>query len=472
MPERWCRRRAVAAVLAPAALAACAVVGPEYEPSRPELPAAYDAPVPALFENGRRDGPWWTLFDDPLLDELVSRGLDGNLDVRVALSRVREAQAVARGVAAGTGPSLDGSVEARGQAQLAGDDDADDEGASLQGLLSGEWEIDLFGGLYRTRQAAWARVGVEEALGREARRLAAAEIVRQYVQMRAAERRLELIRGSIALQQRTLELVDKRVEAGLSPGLDRVRARAAVARLRAEVGPLGTQIARARNALAVLLAAAPGALDAMLEVEEPAIPAAAAGRALGVPADLVRRRPDIQAAEYRIAAATADVGVAVADLYPRLTLPGSIGVGWDGIDEDSVVTTVLAALSALFEMPLYDGGERDAAVDAAQERLVQATLAYRLRLLSALEEVESALVGYAGALSRREALEETVRNNRLAFEQSGELYRQGLVSFLDVLDSQREWNVSLQELATAERDLTLEVANLFTALGGTEAALP
>lgn len=446
----------------------CAVVGPDYSPSSPDLPEAYDAPVPTLFEGEALEGPWWNLFADPVLDELIVRGLRANLDVNIAMSRVREARAVAQGVVAGTGPSLDASAEAGIEARHSsgnGNDDDSEAGGALSAGLDAAWEIDLFGGLARREEAAWADLARQQALAHEARRLTVAEIARSYVALRSTERRLALIERSLELQQRTLSLVATRVDAGLAPGLDRVRAQAQVSTLQAELGPLRTEIDRLRNALAVLLAEPPGAVDALLEKTPGEIPGTATGRTVGVPADLIRRRPDIRAAELQIAVATAEVGIAVTELYPRLILPGTISVGLTGIGERSVVSTAIASLSALLQLPLYDGGLRQADVSAAEERLAQAALAYRQTLLRALQEVEAALTAYQGAWERRQALSEAVRNNRLAYEQSQELYRQGFVNFIDVLDSQRAWNISLQALANATRDVSLEVINLYTALG-------
>lgn len=456
------------------ALTGCAVVGPDFEPPSPELPQAYDAPIPSLFEGQASEGPWWGHLRDPVLDELITRGLDANLDIRVALSRVREARATARSVAAGTGPSVDASAEAGIDVRRESGDGADDSdtGGAASAGLDGAWELDLFGGLTRTREAAWARAAREQALGHEARRLAIAEITRAYVELRAAERRLKLTLRSLDALRQTLALVDKRVEAGLAPALDRVRARAEVSTVEAQVAPLRAEIRRQRNALAVLLAEPPGAVNELLADREGEVPSSTTGAAVGVPADLVRRRPDVRAAELQIAAATAEVGVAAAELYPSLTLPGTISVGWTGIGDGSVVTTVMASLSALFEIPLYDGGRREAEVTAAEERLIQTTLRYRQTLLTALQDVESALAGYRGARQRRLALAEAVENNRVAYEQSQELYRQGFVTFIDVLDSQRTWNASRQELANAERDVSLAVINLYTALGADPVSNP
>lgn len=448
-------------------------MGPDYEPPAPSLPAAYAAPVPALFRETEPANQWWELFGDETMDGLVRRGLVGSLDLGVAASVVREARAVARGVTALAQPQIDIGGGASGSWLYEGSDgDRDrDNGddreafAAIDGFIAGVWEIDLFGRLLRSREAAWAEAERQAALAREAARITAAEIARTYVELRATQRRLALTEQSLELQLRTLQVVEQRVSSGLAPGLDRVRAEAAVATLQADIGPLRSQVERLRNALAVLLGEPPGALVEVLAGTAP-IPVARTGAAIGVPADLLRRRPDLQAAELRIAAATAEVGVATADLYPRLTLPGSITAGLTGIGAGAIVPTVIASLSTLVDMPLYDGGVRRANLTAAEERALQASLLYRRTLLAALEQVEAALLNYQGTRARREALVTAVENNRLAYDQSQELYRQGLVTFLDVLDSQREWNDSLQELATAERDLSVEVINLYTAIGG------
>lgn len=456
------------ALLAAALTAGCATVGPEFESPEPTLPAAWNADVPDLFEGGTDTAVWWKRFDDPILETLILRGLDDNLDIHLAQSRVREARAAARGIVAGTGPSLDLSAEAGVDASRErGDDDDNDTGGSARGALEGSWQLDLFGGQTRRREAAWAQAARQEAQSHEARRLTAAEMARTYVELRAAERRLDLTERSLELQRRTLSLVSSRVDSGLAPGLDRVRAQAEVSSLRADLGPLQTEVQRLRNALAVLLAEPPGSVNELLSESTGEIPVSGTGRAVGVPADLIRRRPDIKAAELQIAVDTAEVGVAHAELYPTLTLPGTISVGWTGIGDGSVVTTVLGSLSALLQLPLYDGGRREAELTAAQERLIQAGLTYRQTLLQALQEVESALAGYEGSRDQLQALDDAVENNRRAYEQSQALYQQGLVTFLDVLDSQRNWNDSLQALALARRNASLEVINLYTALGAT-----
>jgi len=447
-------------------LAACAPVGPEYEAPAPELPAVYAAPLPALFQHGEPIEQWWKLFGDERLNSLVASCLKQNLAIQVAQSRVREARALARGAGARLGPTV--SLEAGATAGRTSEGGAGAESATTGTVGTGvaaAWELDLAGGLRRTREAALAEAARREALRREVQRITVAALVRTYAELRAVQRRLELTERSLALLQRTLALVEQQVAAGLSPGLDQVRARAEVASLRADLGPLHSDIQRRAEALAVLLGQPPGALEELV-TDSARIPVAATGAALGPPANLVRRRPDVQAAELNIMAATAGVGVAMADLYPRLTLQGSLGVGLAGLATGDVVERALGSLSLLFNVPLFDGGERRANVTAAEERVVQASLTYRETLLGAVQEVGAALLAYEGARQRRESLRSAVADNLLAYEQSRALYRQGLTSFLDVLDSQRQWNAALEALSDAERDQSLATIDVFTAMGG------
>lgn len=335
---------------------------------------------------------------------------------------------------------------------------------SLDAILDGSWEIDLFGRLARSEEAAWARAEREEALRREAIRLTTAEIVRNYINLRAEQQRLSLTERSLDLQEQTLELVRQRVASGLAPGLDEVRAQASLSSLRADLGPIRSDMKNYENALATLVDRVPGSLGEMLEGREP-VPDILDGHTVGMPLDMVRNRPDIHAAELQVAAATAEIGVAIAELYPRLTLPGSLSLSRSGIGTEDIVNTMMGTLSLLLQVPLYDGGERRAEVTAAEERAEQALLNYRDTLLTALQEVEAALLNYRGTALRIRSLEEAVENNRLAYEQSQELYRQGFASFIDVLDSQRELTTSEQQLAEAERQLGLETVNLYAALG-------
>jgi len=234
------------------------------------------------------------------------------------------------------------------------------------------------------------------------------------------------------------------------------------------LGPLRAQVRQQRNGLAILLGQHPGALPLKMPPVV-AIPAAATGAAIPAPAEAIRRRPDVQAAEFRIVAAVAEVGVATADLYPRLSLQGSLGAAFLSTGGADVVQSTLASVGLLVDMPLLDGGTRRAAVTQAEERVMQAALTYRGTVLAALGEVESALLAHAGASEQQAGLEQAVADNRRAFAQSRELYVQGLLGFISVLDSQRQLTASLQQLAQAELARSLSVIDVFTAVGGSPA---
>ena len=459
-------RHVFAATAAALALAAC-TVGPEFEPVPVALPEAYGATVPALFTEAPPAAPWWTAFGDPVLGELVERGRASNLDVRTAASRLREARANAAAVRGRTGPEVTVGGEASADARIAGGrDGTDDTGAAVDLFLDGVDVLDVFGGERRSRAAAEAETQRQARLEVDVRRRITAEIARTYLDLRAVQRGIALTEQQLQLQRRIVEIVRDRVRTGLAPGLDLVRAQAAVATLEADLGPLRRDLGRFENTLAVLLGEPPGAVSDLLAERRP-IPVADAGAPIGVPGDLIRRRPDVQAAELAVAAATAEVGVATAELYPSFELPATLTLGPFGVGAADVVEAVLASIALAVNLPIYDGGARAADVTAAEERVIQASLAYRDTVLTAVAEVEAALLGYVGARDRRDALRVAVERNRRAFEQSQQLYREGFANFIDVLDSRRELTTTLQDLARADRDLSVEVVNLYTALGGT-----
>ncbi|MEX2643239.1 MAG: efflux transporter outer membrane subunit [Acetobacterales bacterium] len=456
--------------------AGCTTVGPDYE--RPPLQPGerYQAPVPSLVGQPA-DLVWWRGFRDPLLDELVRRGLTGNLDIQTAAARIREARAALHGARSDRLPSLDGQAGAtvrssrdfgddsgRSSRNGGNSDDDDSEGNLNVAALFG-WSADLFGGLRRSEQAARAELLRQAWLREDAGLAVAADIVRTYVELRGQQRRLELATQSLELQQQTLDIVRSRVDAGLAPQLELAQAQAAVASLRADIAPIARDIRLATNALAVLVGERPGDLQIAAPETAGAIPVPEAAPPLGMPADLLRRRPDLQAAEYDLVRATAEIGVQEADLYPQLRLPGSLTLGVDGLGTGAIGESVVAALSATLDIPVADGGRRRAEVDAAEAQAAQALYAYRGTLLTALREVEGAMHSYEGARLRLQSLDATVEANERAYEQARTLYTQGLVNFIEVLDSQRALTESLQQRAIARTSLASTFADLYQAAG-------
>lgn len=445
-------------------------VGPDYvAPEQPDMPATYAAPRPAFLKGEAvQAGRWWTRFEDPLLDRLIARGLAENPDVLTADSRVREARALLRGTRAAKRPTLDAEAEAGVEGRRDYADEERNEDRELGGALGlaavFDWSLDLFGGEERAVEAAEADLRLIEAERRDAALGVAAEIARTYADLRGAQTRLRLADDSLDLQRRTVDLVRGRVDSGLASDLDLARAEAELAALEADRAPIRTEIQRAAAALAVLTGSPPGALPD--EVREPAEPPQiSSGPPIGAPMDLLRQRPDLVAAEEALIAAVAEIGVAEAELYPKFSLPGRIGLDLSDVFTGEMVTAIVGSLFLAIDAPLFDGGARKAEVEAAQERAEQALLAYRAALLGALQEVEGALDGYAGAERRVQSLEQAVSANRLAFNQAQTRYTQGLANFLDVLEAQRSLTDRRLDLAEARTDLAREAIALYQAAG-------
>lgn len=379
-----------------------------------------------------------------------------NLDIREGAQRLAAAEALAGAARSDFLPTIDGEAAATVRT---GGSEAASAGLSVSQV------IDTNGRLRRALERDRAELLATRLELDDIRRLTAASVASLYVEARRARARLALLDASLDLQQRTLDIVELRATAGLSADLDVRRAAADLARTRSQRGALELQQARARNALSVLLGRAPGgALEALAPDGD--APSDALGLSYGgaiavdTPADLLRRRPDLRAAEARLIAATAEIGVQQADLYPSLRLPGSISADLTGDANDAVT----ASLSALLDIPLLDFGRRQAEITAAQARAAQAALAYERTVLRALEEVENGLVAISALEARQADLQIAVTESERAFSQLNALYSEGLASFIDVLDAQRTLIASREGLVDSQADLAAVVIDLNVAL--------
>ena len=451
-----------------ALLGACVTTGEDYKAPQLAVPASYVGTTPAAASADRELDGWWLAFGDPVLNQLVDLGLKGNPGLDLAAARIVEARAGRRQAQAGLGPSVNVGAGLTGrQSRVSGgrDDGTSEFSGSFQPGFDASWELDIFGGQRRAVEAAEA----EEQQAVEDHRFAQvtliAEIIRNYVDLRGAQRRLNLSERSLDLQRSTLDLVSRRAQAGLVSQLDLVRAQAAVSTLEAQLPPIEADIEDARNALAVLVGVPPGSLPVEIKFTG-IIPMMEDAPAVGLPADLLRRRPDLRAAERNLAAATARIGVAEAAIYPSFRIPGSLGYAVSGLFTDEIVRTLTASIGAAISAPLYDGGLRTAEIDAAKARATQALASYRSALLDALQEVEAALTRYQSAQRRKQSLTAAVAADQKAVDQSQALYRQGLATFLDVLDAQRTLTTAQQQLAQADTDVSDQLVALYKALGG------
>jgi NodT family efflux transporter outer membrane factor (OMF) lipoprotein len=439
----------------------------QYEAPTPVAPAAWTPPAQAAeIPSASIDAlsAWWDAFGDPFLTSLVRRAVAGNLDVRTALSRVREARASVSTATASLRPAVDAS--GAGRASGSGGESALSGTVQSYSLgLDASWELDLFGAVRSTVDAASATAEAREADVRDVLVTLAAEVARGYIDIRLLQRRLDIVRGNIGLQEETLELTRFRSQAGLATDLDVQQALANVESTRAQLSSLEAQAARARHALAVLLGQAPSALDADL-AGPGVIPVAPIAAAVGVPADALRRRPDVRGAERLLAAQFAQVQGARADLYPTFRLAGSIG-----LESLSLAKLLLPGASFWSASPsvstrLFNRQQLRQNLVIQSERQAQAAQTYESRVLGALQEVEDSLGDLVHEQVRRERLVAAAAAAEQAADLSLQLYTAGLRDFRDTLDAQRSL-LSLQDsLASSEAAVSTDLVRLYKALGG------
>ncbi|MDT7928583.1 efflux transporter outer membrane subunit [Tepidimonas sp.] len=408
---------------------------------------------------------WWARFDDPELARWVDSALDANLDVGIARERVAQAQALLQIAQARRRPQLSVQADATAALRRRGDTRALQPSATL----ALDFDIDLWGGLRQAERSAAAGVLRSQHLVQAARLGVAGLTARAYLAWRLAQAEHRLLQQTLALQQDTLRVVGVRVDAGLSPRLDRERARAELADTEDQLAQAAQRIAQAATALQVLAGRSPLHAEAAVAARAPAAVAALALPALRQaqpvvrPLDLLRLRPDLQAAEQALVEAAAEVGVAKAAMRPRLQLPGRLVFG--AVVGGGVFELARATLAAALDQSLFDGGERSAEVDAARSRLREASLVYRQTLLQALQQVEDALVAVEAAGERVRARESGSAAAQVAVDDAQTQYRAGLVGFLDVIDAQRSALLNRQALLQAQADAALAAVAAFEAMG-------
>ena len=440
------------------ALAGCAA-GPDYIRQDPAIPA--DWSVRAAVRNAQEDlSHWWRQFNDPLLTELIETALRNSPDLRSARAKLLEVRARHDLADAGLMPQLGASLStARSKSGDAAPANQFNAG------FDASWEIDLFGGLRRTREAAAADAEAAQANLHHTQVTLAAEVALNYMQLRSLQDRLQIAEDNLAAQRETLQITEWRAKAGLVTSMEIEQARSNLQQTLAGIPALATSLRKAANRLAVLSGGTPGTLDARLS-SRVALPPLPDEVALTIPADTLRQRPDVQAAERRLAAETARIGQQAAGSYPSFTLGGSLG--WKsatlGALGDSASLT--RAVSAKLAQTLFDGGRQSSRVAAQDAVQQQVRIAYEQSVLLALEEVENALTGYANSHQRRAALQQATEAARNAALLARQRYEGGLIDFQSVLDIDRTRLSSEDGLAGAELEERTALIALYKAMGG------
>jgi NodT family efflux transporter outer membrane factor (OMF) lipoprotein len=438
-------------------LAGC-TVGPDYEPPELDVPGPWHAAPPQTqIDPAVELAVWWERFGDPRLSELIHRAVRGNRDLRVAEARVVEARARRGVTAARLWPLLEAGALASPAAGA--------EESLFLAALDAFWEIDVFGGVRRSVEAAEADYHASIAEQRAILLELTGAVAATYIELRGLQGRIAAVLGNLAAQRETRALTQAQRDVGLASDLDVERARSLVAGTAAELSPLETALSAAVHRLAVLLGDPPAAL--ILEFAETApIPSAPSEVLVGIPADLLRRRPDLDRAERELAAATARIGEAKADLYPRVTLTGSVGLRSEDVKDLLAGRYNFAAIGPNVIWPIFAGGRIVANIDVQEARTEAALARYEQTLLLALEQVENALVRYAREQVRRRELLDAVDANREAAVLARRLHANGLIEFLDVLVAERSLLESEDRLLASETAVSTSLVSLYVALGG------
>jgi NodT family efflux transporter outer membrane factor (OMF) lipoprotein len=436
-----------------------------YVTPTPNVPAAWNDSAPRPGEGGEELlAAWWSAFGDPQLTSFVTRAVAGNLDVRTALSRVREARASMRAARAPLRPSVDASASARasgtgGEAGLSGTSQQYSLG------LDASWELDVFGGIQSGVDAATATADARRADLQDVLVSLVAEVALDYIDVRSTQQRLEIGRSNVSLQEQTLDLTRLRQQAGLGTDLEVQQALANVETTRAQMASLEAQLERTVHALSVLVGLAPRALAAELSAPGP-IPAAPLTLAVGVPADVIRRRPDVRGAERQLAAQAAQVNVARADLYPTFRLAGSIGLESLSIAKVLLPGASFWSVSPSVNTRLFNRAQLRANLAVQIERQTQAAVTYESRVLGALQDVEDSLTSLVHEDVRRGHLSAAANAAQQAADLSLQLYTAGLRDFRDVLDNQRSLVTLQDSLVTSTAAVSTDLVRLYKALGG------
>lgn len=457
----FCRRRLqTALLLSLLAVASCAPVGPNYSAPDPQPPSDWHSDLSEGLSTGTADlSQWWTNFNDPVLSSLIKQAVAGNLDLRLAKARLQEARARVGVSNSAEFPALSANVSAsrsRSQGQT--------RNLFAAGFDAG-WELDIFGGVRRANEAAEADLVASEEDLRDVLISLLGEVATNYLEARTYQGRLSAAAENLQLQEDTLQLADWRNQAGLSDELAVQQARYNLAATRAQLPALRTGLSASRNRLAVLTGAEPGRIYELLKEPAP-VPTPPLTVTIGVPAEALRQRPDLRRAEQQLAAATARTGVAVADLYPKFRLSGSIGI--ETVDSADILDGAARSwrFGPSFSWALFDGGRSRRNIEVQSALQEQALLRYRNVVLAALEEVENSLTAYAEEQRRQAALTEAAEAAKAAAGLARDKYQAGLQDFSTVLDAQRSQLSFEDQLAQSQGAVGIDLVRLYKALGG------
>jgi NodT family efflux transporter outer membrane factor (OMF) lipoprotein len=476
-------RRFVAVVMAPMLLAGC-VVGPDFVLPDPHLPeTSFNGDNGVTVSDARLPPPtdptWWAVFHDPVLTDLERHVAEANLDVRTATIRLAESR-FQRGVTAAAAlPSI--NTDAKYTREQYSQNGIVSLLGGLLGPSSGpiqvppindynvgfdaSWELDLWGKVRRQVEAADAQVDQAEDQRRDALVSSLAELARDYIQLRGVQTQIRIANDNLKVDRDILQVAQQRQQSGVQNGLDVENAAAQVESIRAQIPTLEQQESQDINALSLLLDQPPGALRAMLGSPR-SIPLAPPRVPLGIPSELARRRPDIRAAEDQLHAATATIGVAVGAFYPSVQLNGTVGL--DALDYTNLWkgSSLQYMVGPSVSLPIFAGGRLKKTLELRDAQQQEAAIFYHKTVLQAWHDVVNALVARRLEQARRARLRSQADHSRQALTLARARYTDGVEQFVTVLDAERSLLQAEQQHAASTMNVSLNVVQLFKALGG------
>lgn len=414
------------------------------------------------------DDDWWHSFGDPMLDSLIAMGVENNYDLSQAMRRIEMSNQQLRSIRSGYYPTLgvSGSYSA---ARMSGVTTSHKTDASTQSYFNVgadmQWQIDIFGKLKERTMQGKAALNASRAEYDAMMVTVSGKIATAYMQLRALQAQMQVLDIHIAQQKRVLDITTARHDAGLASMLDVTQARTTYLSTQAGMTSTDIQIATTINAIATLVGCYPSQISSMLREPRP-MPDHRRIVAVGIPADLLRRRPDIAEAEYTLAGYAAALGVAKKDFLPTLSLSGQVGTSAHDIGDMFSERSFTYSIAPTLSWTIFDGMARDAAREEARHQMLAGIDNYNATVLAAVQEVENAMVTYTNSVKYIDMISEVTAEANRAFDLSIDLYKQGLTNFINVTQSEITYLQYANELVTAKGETLKSLVNLYEALGG------
>jgi len=442
------------------------------------------------------DPLWWNSFGDPMLSALVTRAMHSNLDIQVAAARLAESRAQFRQARADTLPTLNGNASYTRELQsadgviglLGGSGSSATDTNGLGGRQSGvptqsaassglppfnlyqygfdaSWELDLWGRVRRTAENASATADAQSEARHDVIVSTAAEVARDYLNLRGTQEKLRLTRENLAFAQRTVALTQERAKHGLSTDLDVANAQSQADTNASDIPQAEQQEAQLINAIGILLGEYPQALAVQLR-QVSALPVTPPRVPIGLTSELLQRRPDIRESEAKLHAATANIGAAKADFFPKITLSGSVAIQATQFTNMGSWGARSYSAGPSLTIPIFEGGRLRATLALREAQQQEAAITYRKTVLSAFQEVDDALTGFAAEQRRRDSLDASVQASKRALDLANQRYVRGISNYLDVLTAQKNLLAVEQQWVDSTATVSTDLVSLYKALGG------